>query len=468
MNAVFAYDLVELAHAIHVGDVSAEEVTHACLNRLECQGRLYNAVVYLDTETALEEARNADLARARGDAIGLLHGIPLAHKDLFYRAGKVCAGGSRIRAGFVPDKTATVLSRLREAGAINLGALHMAEFALSPTGYNKHYGYAHNPWQPKYICGGSSSGSGVAVAGRMVFGSLGTDTGGSIRHPAAMCGITGLKPTLRRVSVAGVMPLSSSLDCVGPLAQSARDCARLLGAIAGADSRDRAAAPMAVPDYEARLNDSIRGLRIAAPRDYYDDSIDPEVRAAREESLRILRDLGAIVVETHVPDMALINAMMQVVFSSEAATIHRRWLVERPQDYSEQVRERIEPGLFYPATRYIEALSLRTKLTKVYLSTVFGDCAVVHLPVIPITVPTIEATMAGSSVDISRITRFTRAINYLGLPALSVPAGFSLNGLPIGIQLVGKPFDEETILQVGNALQKVTDWHRRIPHNSLH
>lgn len=467
MSILLERDLVGVASAIRDGDVSAEQVTLLCLDRLERHGRACNAVVRIDTEAALEAARAADLARTHGDVLGPLHGVPLAHKDLFYRAGHPSACGSKIRADYVATKTASVLLRLDRAGAIDLGTLHMAEFAFSPTGYNEHYGHGRNPWRPTHVCGGSSSGSGISVAGRMVFGSLGTDTGGSIRLPAAICGVTGIKPTLRRVSGAGVMPLSRSLDCVGPLAQSARDCARLLRVIAGADPRDGSAAAVPVPDYEARLDDPIRGLRIAVPRGFYDDSLDPEVCAVRDESLRVLRDLGAVVVETRVPDMALIDAMMQVVMASEAATIHRRWLAERPQDYSDQVRGRIEPGLYYPATRYIEALSLRARLTEDYLCAALGDCDVIHLPAIPITVPTIAATTTGSPADvmaaIAIVSRYTRAINYLGLPALCMPAGFSADGLPIAFQFVGKPFDEVTLLRAGNAFQRATDWHRRIP-----
>jgi aspartyl-tRNA(Asn)/glutamyl-tRNA(Gln) amidotransferase subunit A len=461
------HDLVGIADALRNGDVSAETLTAACLERMERLGTAFNAVMRIDAAPALEAARTADIARARGGSLGPLHGVPLAHKDIFYRAGRPCAGGSKIRAGHVPNETASVLLRLDRAGAVDLGALHMAEFALSPTGYNAHYGHPLNPWQPAHIPGGSSSGSGIAIAARMVFGSLGTDTGGSVRQPAAMCGVTGLKPTQRRVSTAGVMPLSRSLDCVGPLAQSARDCARLLKVIAGADACDGAAAELPVPDYEAQLDAPVRGLRIAVPRGFYDDFLDPEVRAARDESLRVLRDLGAVVVETRVPDMELITAATHVVMASEAATIHRQWLAERPLDYSDQVRGRLEAGLYYPATRYLEAQSLRTRLTEDYLSVALGDCDVIHLPAIPVPVPTIAQTTSGSPADmlavIASVSHCMRAINYFGLPGLSLPAGFSTNGLPIGFQLVGKPFDEATLLRLGHAFQGATDWHRRIP-----
>ena len=466
-DELLAHDLVGIATAIRNGEVSAEKIARLCIERMERLGRTFNAVVRIDEEPALEAARAADLARAAGASLGALHGVPLAHKDIFYRAGRPCAGGSKIRAGYLPAKTATALQRLDLAGGVDLGALHMAEFALSPTGYNEHYGHALNPWQPAHVPGGSSSGSGIAVASRMVFGSLGTDTGGSIRQPAAMCGITGLKPTWRRISTAGVMPLSRSLDCVGPLAQSARDCARLLRVIAGPDPRDGAAAAVPVPDYERQLDVPVRGLRVAVPRGFYDDFLDPEVRAARDESLRVLRELGVVIVETRVPDMELITAATHVVMTSEAATIHRRWLAERPLDYSDQVRGRLEAGLYYPATRYLEAQSLRTRLTRQYLELAMGDCDVVHLPAIPVAVPTIAQTTTGSPADsqamIAKVGHCMRALNYLGLPALCLPAGFCSQGLPIGFQLVGKPFDEATVLRMGHAFQSATQWHRQIP-----
>jgi aspartyl-tRNA(Asn)/glutamyl-tRNA(Gln) amidotransferase subunit A len=343
----------------------------------------------------------------------------------------------------------------------------MAEFAFSPTGYNEHYGHARNPWNPAYVPGGSSSGSGVAVAARIVFGSLGTDTGGSLRHPAAMCGLTGLKPTLTRVSRAGVMPLSHSLDCVGPVARTARDCARLLEVIAGADPADPTAATHAVPHYEATLDGNVKGLKIAVPRQYYYDPVATEIHKRLDESLATFRSLGATVVEVDVPDMALINTLAHVLMSVEAATIHRHWLETRRDDYADQVRSRIEPGLFYPATRYCEALDMRASLTREYVDLTLGRADVLHLPAIPIPVPTIEETTRGKPEDVARVIgvvgHCTRGINYLGLPGISVPAGFDDRGLPIAFQLVGRPFAESTLLRVADAYQRVTDWHTRLP-----
>src|SRR6202795_3301970 len=230
-------------------------------------------------------------------------------------------------------------------------------------------------------------------------------------------------------------------------------------------NRLRSARP--VPDYERQLDVPVRGLRVAVPRGFYDDFLDPEVRAAREESLRVLRELGVVIVETRVPDMDLIAAATHVVMASEAATIHRRWLAERPLDYSDQVRGRLEAGLYYPATHYLEAQSLRTRLTGQYLELAMGDCDVVHLPAIPVAVPTIAQTTTGSPADsqamIAKVGHCMRALNYLGLPALCLPAGFCSQGLSIGFQLVGKPFDEATVLRMGHAFQSATQWHRQIP-----
>jgi aspartyl-tRNA(Asn)/glutamyl-tRNA(Gln) amidotransferase subunit A len=463
--------LVEIADAIARGEVSSESVTRLCLERLERIGRPLNALVELDPQDALEAARNVDVRRARGESLGPLGGVPLAHKDLYYRAGKRCTCGSKIRDRYVADTTATALSRLDRAGSVNLGSLALAEWALSPTGYNEQYGHGRNPWNPAHISGGSSHGSGIALAARLVYGSLGTDTGGSIRYPSAMCGVTGVKPTWGRVSGAGVMPLAWSLDTMGPMARSARDCARLLSLIAGPDDADEHALAVPVPDYEAALNGDIRGLRIAVPRSYYYDPVTSEVEAALSESLRVLRARGATVIETGVPDMGRLNAHMQTIMAVEGAMVHREGLTERPQDYAAQVRARLEPGLACPATRYAEALETRARLTREYLDVAMRGADLAHLPVLPFEVPTIAETTEGSAEDVARAiakaTHCPRAINYLGLPAVSVPCGFSGNRLPVAFQLVGRPFDESVLLRVADAYQRETTWHREVPPAAL-
>lgn len=460
-------DLVQVADAIAARQLSATEATTWALQRLESTGRELNAVFRIDHDDALERAAALDAQQARGLPCGPLHGVPLAHKDLFNVAGRECHAGSLILRGQIASSSAWVIERLDAAGQVNLGSLHMAEFALSPTGFNGHYGHGLNPWNPAHVCGGSSSGSGIAVASRLVFGSLGTDTGGSIRHPAAMCGVTGLKPTWRRVSTRGVLPLSHSLDCVGPLAQSARDCARLLGMIAVPDDHDPACTLVSAPDYEAALDGDLRHLRIGLPQAYFRDDLDAEVAAALDESVRTLQARGAAVVGVRTPDMALINALAQLLMSVEAAALHRNWIEARPADYAEQVRLRIDPGFLYPAVSYLDGLALRRSITEEFLQMTMEGCDLIHIPTVPTPTPTIEVTTAGDAQaalrSIAGVTRATRGINYLGLPAISVPAGFSAGGMPLAFQLVGRPFDEARLLQVADAYQRDTDWHRRRP-----
>jgi aspartyl-tRNA(Asn)/glutamyl-tRNA(Gln) amidotransferase subunit A len=263
------------------------------------------------------------------------------------------------------------------------------------------------------------------------------------------------------------MPLSHSLDCVGPLARTARDCARLLETIAGEDAEDATASRQSVPAYEALLDGNVKDLRIGIPRGYYYDPVAPKIRERLDESLRVFRENGARLVEVDVPDINLINTLMHVLMAVEAAAIHRPWLATRPGDYADQVRSRIEPGLFYPATRYCEALNLRAAITREFLATAMKEVDVLHLPVIPIPVPTIEETTRGAPADVARVIgvigHCTRGINYLGLPSISVPAGFDDKGLPVAFQLVGRPFAEARLLHAADAFQRVTDYHRRTP-----
>jgi aspartyl-tRNA(Asn)/glutamyl-tRNA(Gln) amidotransferase subunit A len=281
-----------------------------------------------------------------------------------------------------------------------------------------------------------------------------------------MCGVTGLKPTWSRVSRANAMALSWSLDCVGPLAQTARDCARIMQVIAGADAADPTASAIAVPDYESQLSGHLKNLTIAVPANYYYDHVTPEVKKALDTSIEAMRDLGAKIVTTRTPDMALVNALMIVVMAVEAASMHRNWLATRPQDYADQVRSRIEPGLYYPATRYTEALSLRAKIAAEYIASTMKGADLLHLPAISVPVPSIMETTAGDpaavAAKIGVLTHCTRGINYLGLPSLGLPCGFA-NGLPLGFQLVGKPFTEALLLRAGDAYQRISDWHKRLP-----
>ena len=460
--------LIEAAEKVRTREVSPVELTQACITRSEAVQPKTNAFISFEAEAALESARVLDSEAAKGHFRGPLHGVPLAHKDLLYRAGKVTTCGSKILGDFVPSYTATVLKRLEAAGAVNLGTLNMAELALGASGRNEHFGHCRNPWNTDHITGGSSSGSGAAVAARSVYGAIGTDTGGSIRLPSAVCGVTGMKPTQTRVSRYGVMPLSYSLDNPGPLARSAADCARLLGVIAGADGDDPTCGSEPVPDYEAGLDGGdLNGVRIGVPTNHYYDHATEQVKAALNASLEVLRGLGATIVEVEVPDHGLYRDLLGVILRAEASGIHARWFAERPQDYSTEVRARIEAGLYMPAVRYLEAMRLRPLLIREFAEAVFARADVLHAPVMPIAVPTLEETDSGVSNDALQVNEglawCTRAASFLASPSLAVPCGFADRGLPAGFQIMGQPYSEALLFRIGHAYQGATDWHTRAP-----
>src|ERR1700694_46610 len=458
--------LTSIAQSIAARRFSSREATQSCLDRIaQWQPRL-NAFMAIEAKAALAAADDADAALAKGNSRGALHGVPLAHKDMYYDAGKVVTFGSRIRRDFVATTTSTALQRLQDAGTIRLGALQMSEFAYGPTGHNSHYGPVHNPWALDRITGGSSSGSGSAVAARLTFAALGSDTGGSIRMPAHFCGVTGLKTTVGRISRAGAMPLSQSLDTVGPLARTAEDCALLLGLMAGPDPLDPTATAGPLPDYMAATRGSMKGLTIGIPTAFYVDDLDPEVAQGLDETIAVLKREGANVVQVELPDQRQLTAACQLVLAVEAAAFHKRWLIERPQDYGPQVLMRLQNGLAIPGVTYLEALRWRGPALAAHIAAT-ADVDAVIAPVAPIAAPTLAESDVGNSPDaeavIQRLTRFTRSINYLGLPSLSIPAGFTRGSLPVGMQLIGRSFDEAMLLRIGAAFQRVTDFHERMP-----
>jgi aspartyl-tRNA(Asn)/glutamyl-tRNA(Gln) amidotransferase subunit A len=458
--------LVAVAKAIAEKRLSSQEVTRSCLHRIaEWQPRL-NAFMAVEAEAALKAADEADAALAKGQNRGALHGVPLAHKDMYYDAGKVVTCGSLIRRDFVPSVTSTALQRLKDAGQIRLGSLQMVEFAYGPTGHNVHYGAVRNPFATDHITGGSSSGAGSAVAARLTFAALGSDTGGSIRMPAHFCGVTGLKTTYGRISRAGAMPLSQSLDTVGPLARSAEDCALLLGLMAGADPEDPTCSTAPVPDYMAATTGSIKGLKIGVPTAFYVDDLDEEVAKVLDDTIATLKREGAEIIQVELPEQRQLTAACQLVLATEAAAYHKRWLIERPQDYGSQVLMRLQNGLAIPGVSYLEALRWRGPALAAHVAATSRVDAVLA-PVAPVPAPTIAESDVGNSPGaeavIQRLTRFTRPINYLGLPSLAVPAGFTAKGLPVGMQLIGRSFDEATVLQIGAAFQRATDFHDRVP-----
>ncbi len=458
--------LTAVAQAIAQKRLSSREATQSCLTRIaQWQPRL-NAFVAIEAEAALAAADDADAALSKGNNRGALHGVPLAHKDMYYDAGKVVTCGSRIRRDFVATTTSTALQRLKDAGTVRLGSLQMSEFAYGPTGHNAHYGAVHNPFALDHITGGSSSGSGSAVAARLTFAALGSDTGGSIRMPAHFCGVTGLKTTLGRVSRAGAMPLSQSLDTVGPLARSAEDCALLLGLMAGADPHDLTAVAGPLPDYVAATRQAMKGVKIGVPTAFYVDDLDSEVARVLDETIAAFKQQGAEIVSVELPDQRQLTAACQFVIAVEAAAFHKRWLIERPQDYGPQVLMRLQNGLAIPGVSYLEAMRWRGLALSAHAAAVAGVDAVIA-PVAPTAAPTIAESDVGNSPGaeavIQRLTQFTRPVNYLGLPSLGIPCGFTSSGLPVGMQLIGRSFDEATLLRVGAAFQRATDFHEKLP-----
>ncbi len=458
--------LTDVAKAIAEKKVSSREVTQSCLDRIARFNPKLNAFMAIEAEDALKAADAADAALAKGGPKGALHGVPLAHKDMYYDKGKIVTCGSKIRKDFVATTTSTALQRLKDAGTVRLGSLQMVEFAYGPTGHNPHYGAVRNPWNTDHITGGSSSGSGSAVAARLTFAALGSDTGGSIRMPAHFCGVTGLKTTVGRVSRAGAMPLSWSLDTVGPLAQTVEDCALLTGLMAGADPEDPTASDLPVPDYMAAAKQPIRGLKIGLPAAFYVDDLDAEVARVLDETLATLRKEGAEIVRVDLPDQRQLTAACQFVLATEAAALHKRWMIERPQDYGAQVLMRLQNALAIPAVSYLEAMRWRGPALAAYLAAVEGTDAVIA-PVAPMPAVTIAESDVGNSLEaeavIQRITRFTRPINYLGLPSLSIPSGFTRSGLPVGMQIIGRSFDEAMLIRIGAAFQRATDFHQKVP-----
>jgi aspartyl-tRNA(Asn)/glutamyl-tRNA(Gln) amidotransferase subunit A len=460
-------DATELAAAIKARKVSALEVTEACLAAAARLQPVLNCFIRIDGEQAIAAARAIDAELAKGTVRGPLAGVPLAHKDMYYRAGEVTTCGSKIRRDFKPPVTATALERLAAAGALNLGTLNMAEFAFGPTGHNAHFGHCRNPWDTARLTGGSSSGSGSGTAARIFYGALGSDTGGSIRLPAHLCGLAGLKPTWSLVSRAGAMPLSYTLDTVGPLARTVRDCALLTQVIAGHDARDPTSRRQPAPDLTSGIEGGVRGLKIGVPEGYFDVGVDPEIATLLGAAQGVFEKLGASLVRVKMPDLDQVNALCNVVIQVEAATVHGTWLRTRPQDYGPQVRNRLESGPFYPATAYLAALDLRAATLRAFDDAVFAKVDVLFAPVLGRQTPTIAETDLSGGPELlpmlGSFTRFTRPINYLGLPALSVPAGFTKTGMPCGFQLVGRPFAEALLCRAGRAYERETQWHAKAP-----
>lgn len=459
--------VAELGAAIQARRVSSVEATSACLAEIERWQPVINCFIHLDAEGALASARKADAEIAADGWRGPLHGVPIAFKDMFARAGKRVTYGSKIYANNIADRTATVIERLEGAGSVLLGGLNMGEFAISPTGHNDHFGNCRNPWNPERITGGSSSGSGAATAAGAAFAALGSDTGGSIRLPAALCGVTGMKPTYGVVSRSGCMPRNWSLDSVGPMARSALDCALVLDAIAGPDVADASTLGPRIGPTVPAARAELRAIRIGVPDQDDFWSVSSEIQALLDDSVLALESIGAVVDRFRLPDVARYYAPANLINKVEGATVHRALLMKHRADYAPSAVSRLETGLYIPATHYLDAQRARLPLLKEFVHACFSRVDALLLPVVGNRTPTIDETrFAGSGTQpklVEQMTRFTRWVNYLGLPALSCPCGRDGEGLPVGFQLLGRPFSDAALLRIGHAFQTVTQWHKARP-----
>lgn len=457
--------ILEAAQGLRKREISSAELTAQSLKRIEQLNRKTNAILTVLEERARRQAATADEELTRGVDRGPLHGIPVAVKDVFSTKGIRTTCGSVIFKDHVPDRDAAVVEKLAAAGAVLVGKTGMHELAYGITSNNPHFGTIRNPWDLERIPGGSSGGSGAAVSAEMVFMAMGSDTGGSIRIPAAFCGTVGLKPTFGRVSRFGVMPLDFSLDHMGPLTRSVRDAAVALEAIAGHDSRDDTSSRRLVGRYLPEPGCSIREIRIGWPENFYLERLDPDVDAAVNRMAKTAESLGARIVPVRVPDIAAINAVGRVILLSEASAVMEPYLSRR-ELFGADVLALLDQGRLLPATDYVNAQRLR-RMMQTEFNQLWSKVDCLFTPTTPMAAPRIGDTVAtlGSVTEDVRLaaTRLVRAINVLGLPALSMPCGLDRESMPLGLQIIGKPFDEALILRVAAALEDATEYHKLRP-----
>jgi aspartyl-tRNA(Asn)/glutamyl-tRNA(Gln) amidotransferase subunit A len=452
--------ILEIAEKLKKRVVSPVELTRDCLERIEKLNSSLNAFITITGDSAMSQARQAEEEIQNGCWLGPLHGVPLALKDIIDTAGIRTTAASALFKDRIPTEDAEVVRRLKDAGAVLLGKQNLHEFAYGASSIVSHYGEVRNPWNQAYVAGGSSSGSAAAVAAGLCYGAIGTDTAGSIREPASFCGAVGLKPTYGRVSARGVIPLSWSLDHVGPIAATVPDVAVILQAIAGFDAGDIASANVPVADYGGGGGGRPKGLRIGLPRAYFFESLDAEIESAVKQALSVLTTLGA-----DIREIALDVPTDRTVQSAESYAYHAEYVARTPELYQAETLPRIQAGAEISAADYIHG---RRDLEKARreIAKVFENVDVFITPTTPVPPPTIAELK--ENPDQLRPTeilllRNTRPVNVWGLPAISVPCGFTSGGLPIGLQIVGPHWGEALILQIAQSYEQATDWHERRP-----
>jgi len=480
---LYRLSISELAPLLATGEVSPVALTEELLARVEALDPGLNTYVTVDADGALAQAREAEARLRRGQGTPLT-GIPLALKDVLITQGLRTTCASRILENFVPPYDATVVARLRQAGAVFLGKVNMDEFAMGSSTENSAFGPTHNPWRRGCIPGGSSGGSAAAVAADLCLGSLGSDTGGSIRQPAAHCGVVGLKPTYGRVSRFGLVAYASSLDQIGPITKNVRDAALLLNCVAGHDPQDSTSVDVPVPDYLGALARDIKGLKVGVPKEYFGHGLDPEVEAAVRRALDTLVSLGAELIPVSLPHTEYAVACYYIIATAEASSNLARYdgvkygirdearnLLEmyastRTRGFGPEVRRRIMLGTYVLSAGYYEAYYRQASQVRALIrrdfEEAFGHCDLLATPVSPTPAFCLGEKVADPlTMYLSDI--FTISANLGGIPGISVPCGFSSGGLPIGLQLLGPPFGEATLLQAAHAFEQATDWHRRRP-----
>ena len=465
-DELWSLSIAQAAPLIETGQLSPVELTEAHLDRIDRTDSTLNSFITLLADEAMEQAVRAKDEVDRGAYRGMLHGIPVGLKDLYYTKGVRTTVGSKILRDQVPDHDAAVTEKFHDAGAILLGKLQMHEFALGATSVNPHDGPAHNPWDPSRITGGSSGGSGSAVSAGQCMAALGSDTGGSVRIPSGLCGIVGMKPTFGMVSRYGVHPLSWSLDTVGPMTRTVHDSAIVLNVLAGFDPRDPSSVDFAAEDMTARIEEGVRGLRIGIPDEFFYDVIDQEVAAAICEASGVLTELGAVVERCSIPALDHCLGISGTILVTEAAETLYAHLRERPEDIGADVRARLYLGAMTPAVDYIKAQRARAA----YNDQIRGAMEVYDLllaPTAAIGAPRInqEFVEVGGRTEnaLSLMSRLTRPFNLTGQPTISVPCGFTSEGMPIGMQLAGRMWEDAVVLRAAHAFEQATDWHTRSP-----
>jgi len=463
-NELCFLSIAQLSEQLRKRTISPVEITQAYLTRVQTLDPKLNSYITVTAARALQEAKAAEAQIHGGTYLGPLHGIPLAHKDIVATKGIKTTCASKVLKDQVPDYDATVIEQLRAAGSVLLGKLNMNEFAtITPSPY---FGRVNNPWNLERNPGGSSSGSGVAVAAGLCAGALGTDTGGSIRIPAAFCGIVGLKATHGRISLFGVTPLSWSLDHIGPMTRTVQDAALMLQALAGHDPRDLGSSEASVSDYAAKLTGEIKGLRLGVPSRFFPEYTDPEVKSAFAAAVKVLAGLGAQLEEVTLPSLAEVWPIAQVIMNGEANVWHEPYLQNQAEDYAPQVRKFLERGKSTLATDYVKARRAQAQLRQEMLAAC-GHVDALLTPGELIPPPTHNARSVmidGQEASLmNALISATCPFNVTGQPALTMPCGFTTSGLPLALQIVGKHFDEATVLQVGHAYEAHTSWHEQRP-----